>query len=81
MKSRKVIISFNDVDSTLIGKIVQTATEYPGTVYLTNGTKKINAKSIMGMMSLVTEDGKEIDLTVDGPDEDEALDRLSAFFK
>ncbi|MBO6162157.1 MAG: HPr family phosphocarrier protein, partial [Eubacterium sp.] len=35
-----------------VAEIVQTANQYESRIFLISGDKKINAKSIMGMMSL-----------------------------
>ena len=43
------------------------------TVYLQVGTRKVNAKSIMGMMSLGLDAGEKVTVIVDGTDEKEAL--------
>ena len=54
--------------------LVQEASQYASTIYIQVGEKHINAKSIMGMMSLSLADGEEITVVTDG--EDEADERL-----
>ena len=81
MRSKEVTIQFDDLDATFLGRIVQTASDHSCTIYLENGTKRVNAKSIMGMMALVTESGRTYLLKTDGPDEDEALEAMSVFFR
>ena len=41
--------------------------------------KKVNAKSIMGMMSLVLSAGSHVTVVAEGQDEDEAVDALEKF--
>ena len=42
-------------------------------IKLESGTKEVNAKSIMGMMTLGLDNGESVTITADGPDEDEAM--------
>ncbi|SHJ44433.1 phosphocarrier protein [Geosporobacter subterraneus DSM 17957] len=55
---------------------VQTANKFASDIMIEKGTKKINAKSIMGVMSLGVGKGEKIVIQVDGPDESEALSAL-----
>ena len=45
-----------------IAVLVQVASQYDSTVYLQVGTRKVNAKSIMGMMSLGLNMGADVDI-------------------
>ena len=56
-----------------VAVLVQVASQYDSTVYLQVGTRKVNAKSIMGMMSLGLDAGEKVTVIVDGTDEKEAL--------
>ena len=56
---------------------VQEANRYKAEVYLQKEHKKVNAKSIMGIMSLAIARGTTITLIADGNDENEALAGLS----
>jgi catabolite repression HPr-like protein len=58
---------------------VQEANSFSSDVFLEKNGKKVNAKSIMGLMSLAVNSGTEIKLIVEGNDEDEALEALTAF--
>ncbi len=60
-------------DSRLIALLVQTANRYESSVYIDVQTKHVNAKSIMGMMSLALKNGESITIVTDGNDEEEAL--------
>jgi len=62
-------------------KLVQTASGFDSQVWLAHGGKRINAKSIMGVLLLAAPCGSRLALEVEGPDEDaaaEAIDRLVA---
>jgi catabolite repression HPr-like protein len=58
---------------------VQEANRYIADVYLEKEDKKVNAKSIMGIMSLAISRGITITLSADGSDEEEAVDALAKF--
>ncbi|HET7580394.1 MAG TPA: HPr family phosphocarrier protein [Bacillales bacterium] len=58
---------------------VQEANRYSADVFLEKNGKKVNAKSIMGIMSLAVGSGGVITITADGQDEEDALEALAAF--
>ena len=58
-----------------IAMLVQVASQYDSTVYLETEGRRINAKSIMGMMSLAT----EIRIITDGSDEEQAMAGMEAY--
>ncbi len=58
-------------------EIVQTAEQFLADVFLQNGSKRINAKSMLGIMGLVAGEGTDLKIITDGPDEAEALQALA----
>ncbi|MEC1923941.1 HPr family phosphocarrier protein [Bacillus velezensis] len=58
---------------------VQEANRFASDVFLEKNGKKVNAKSIMGLMSLAVSTGTEVTLIAEGDDEKEALEKLSAY--
>lgn len=58
---------------------VQEANRYNSDIFIEKEGKKVNAKSIMGIMSLAVGSGREITIIVDGKDEAEALSALISF--
>ena len=77
MLSNNVIANFQTgKDAKPIALIVQEASKYESSIYLETGNKKVNVKSIMGMMGLVLKNGTEVKITVDGPDEEVALENI-----
>ena len=62
-----------------IAVLVRVASQYDSTVYLQIDNKKVNAKSIMGMMSLGLNTGEEVTVLVDGADEKEALENIEKY--
>ncbi len=60
-------------------KFTQLATQYECEVWVSRGQRRVNAKSIMGVMMLAAGKGSKISIeTFDGPDEDDALAALAA---
>ena len=62
-----------------IALLVQKANQFTSSVYLEVDDKHINAKSIMGVMSLALMNGSEVIINAEGPDEAEAIAALEAF--
>ncbi|APC49104.1 HPr family phosphocarrier protein [Virgibacillus halodenitrificans] len=60
-------------------QFVQEANRYSANLFLEKDGKKVNAKSIMGLMSLAITNGENITLIADGIDEEEAIHHLSSF--
>ena len=59
-------------------KLTQLAAKYQCDVSLARNGRKVNAKSIMGVMMLAAGKGARVTLETDGPDEAEAMDALVA---
>ena len=68
-----------DMESRPIAHLVQEASQYDSTVYIEMDNMKINAKSIMGMMSLTLMPGEEITVVANGTDEKEAAAGIERF--
>ena len=66
----------NFTEARPVAEIVQTASQFESSIYLVSGTKRINAKSIMGMMSLGLCNNEEIEIEADGSDEIEAINAI-----
>lgn len=58
---------------------VQEANKYAADIYVEKGNKKVNAKSIMGIMSLAAGTGTEIVISAEGTDAEQAVANLKAF--
>ena len=79
MKKNVVVGLQAGLEARPIALLVQTANQFNSKVYLEIGTKRVNAKSIMGVMSLPLINGTEVVLDVEGQDEEEAIAALEAF--
>ena len=59
-------------------KLTQLAAKYKSEVWMTRNKRRVNAKSIMGVMMLAAGKGSKVLLEVDGPDEKDCFDALAA---
>ena len=59
--------------------LVQVASRYESSIHIENGSKKVNAKSIMGMMTLGLDAGDSVTITANGADETEAMDQIEGY--
>ncbi len=78
MKKEVIINRSSDLEARPIANMVQAANSYESTVYLELNGKRVNAKSIMGMMSIALINGETVVLDAEGDDAAEALDALAA---
>lgn len=62
-----------------IAMLVQMASQHESSVYIEAEGKKVNAKSIMGMMSLALGTGESVKVTVNGSDEEEAMSDIEGY--
>lgn len=62
-----------------IAMLVQVASQYESSIYIDDNAKRVNAKSIMGMMTLGLMTGKDIVITADGKDEEKAVEGIEKY--
>ena len=62
-----------------VAVLVQIASQYESQIHLVSDDKKINAKSIMGMMSMGFTEGQEVTVIADGKDEAAAVKEISEY--
>jgi len=79
MQQRKVeIINKLGLHARASAKLTQLAAKYQCDVQMSRNGRKVNAKSIMGVMMLAAGKGAKVMVEVDGPDELEAMDAIVA---
>ena len=61
-------------------KLTQLASSFKSGVFLARNGRRVNAKSIMGVMMLAAGIGSTVELETDGPDEQEALEAIAKLF-
>jgi phosphocarrier protein HPr len=58
-------------------KLTQLAAKFESEIWLSRNGKRVNAKSIMGVMMLAAAKGTTVDIETSGPDEEEAMKALT----
>ena len=77
-KSIKIELS-SGLEARPAAMLVQVASQYDSKIYLEADSKRVNAKSIMGMMSLKLQKGEDVTIVADGQDEDAAVSGVATF--
>ncbi len=77
-KSVKIHLS-NGLEARPVAMLVQVASQFESTVYLETSDKRVNAKSIMGMMNLGLDNGEEVSVVCEGADEESAMVDVEKF--
>ena len=80
MKKKIITVELPDgLEARPAAMLVQVASQYDSRIYLESGSKRLNAKSIMGMMTLGLIAGQSITVEVDGADEDQAVSEIEKY--
>ena len=80
MTTRDVTIEVKQgVEVSPVAKCVQVASQFESKIYVEFDTKKVNAKSIMGMMALGIVPGQTVKISADGEDETQAIDSIEKY--
>ncbi|MCR5655040.1 MAG: HPr family phosphocarrier protein [Lachnospiraceae bacterium] len=67
------------LEARLAAVLVQKASLFDSKVYIESEGRKVNAKSIMGMMSLALNTGDQVTVMAEGDDEAAAVDKLENY--
>lgn len=82
MVSKTVKVNLaEDAEARPVAVLVQKASQFDSKVYIHADDKKINAKSIMGMMSLGLTQDEEITISAEGTDEEKAVATLAEYLQ
>ena len=80
MSSKKIVVSdVSKKHENPIAELVQLACQFDSNIVLENDNRKINAKSIMGIMAFNPSEGMTVNIVADGSDENEALVAMEKF--
>ncbi|MDF2868522.1 HPr family phosphocarrier protein [Clostridium sp. KNHs205] len=80
MVSKKILIKIpTGLEARPVALLVQVASQYESSIYVECEEKKVNAKSIMGMMSLGLAAGEEVTVTAEGADEEVAMENIEKY--
>ena len=67
------------LDARPVALFVQIASQFESSIYVGTGNKKVNAKSIMGMMTLDLGPGAQVQVSIDGDDESAAIEKIESY--
>ena len=78
IKQTTTIVNQLGLHARASSKLTKLAGSFPCSVFMSRGGRRINAKSIMGVMMLAAGMGTQVEIEIDGPQEQEAMDALLA---
>jgi phosphocarrier protein HPr len=78
IKNNTTIINKLGLHARASAKLTKLAGSFPCEVWISKGERRVNAKSIMGVMMLAAGIGSEVELETDGAQEQETMDALLA---
>jgi phosphocarrier protein HPr len=78
VKTRITISNKLGLHARASAKLTKLAGGFQSDVFMMRGERRVNAKSIMGVMMLAAGMGTEVEVETDGPDEQAAMDALLA---
>lgn len=77
MQQREVeIINKLGLHARASAKLTQLASRYQSDVQMSRNGRKVNAKSIMGVMMLAAGKGSRVTIEIEGPDENDAMEAI-----
>lgn len=80
MIKRPITINLSTgLEARPVAQLVQIASQFNSEVHVEIGEKRVNAKSIMGMMTLGLDAGEEIVLSTNGEDEEAAMNSIEKY--
>lgn len=79
MIEKNVEVNISENGARSIAKLVQIANQYQSKVSIKQNSKVVNAKSIMGMMTLGLVSGESLEVEVEGGDETDAMNSIEQF--
>jgi phosphotransferase system HPr (HPr) family protein len=79
MIKKSIDVNVQQEDARPVAMLVQVASQYKSRIDICQDNKTVNAKSIMGMMTLGLISGQKLVVAVDGEDETDAMDDIEKF--
>lgn len=81
IKKTVKVINSSGLHTRPAAMLVQLASEFQSEFHIHMYGYTINGKSILGVMTLAADEGSEMELQFEGPDEKEAMDKIVALFE
>ena len=82
MASKSVTVELETgLEARPVAMLVQVASQFESNIYLECGDKRVNAKSLMGMMTLALCPGEQVNLIAEGADEMAAVEKIESYLQ
>ncbi|MDO4268361.1 MAG: HPr family phosphocarrier protein [Eubacteriales bacterium] len=79
VRKRITIGLASGLEARPVAMLVQIASQYDSQIYVESQNARVNAKSIMGMMTLGLDAGESVTVSADGSDEDKAISEIEKY--
>lgn len=79
MIKKNIDVSVGEDGARPIAMLVQLASQYKSNIELRQDNMTVNAKSIMGMMTLGLVQGQQLEISIDGEDEEAAMKEMENY--
>lgn len=80
MTKKEITIQLpSGLEARPVAMLVQVASQYESEIHVISEGRTVNAKSIMGMMTLGLDTGEKVMVTANGADEAEAIQNIEAY--
>ena len=79
MRKEMVVQLAGGLEARPIAVLVQVASQYESSIYLEADGKRVNAKSIMGMMTMALKAGEKMVVEANGSDEAAAIEGIEKY--
>jgi len=82
MVTRTVLFNCDEaLQMKAVAVLIQKASTFRSSIWLSRGDRRANAKSLLGVMSLGIESSAELQISADGSDEAEALEAIAGYLE
>lgn len=80
MVTKKMTIGLpSGLEARPVAMLVQVASQFGSSIHVEYDNKRVNAKSIMGMMTLALHEGDEVSIVAEGEDEEAAITKIEEY--
>lgn len=81
LKEKVIVLNEEGLHARPSASLVKLASEFESDFFIQRQGYRVNGKSILGVMTLAAEYGAELELVIDGKDEEEAMESLKSLFE
>jgi len=81
IKKKVKVLNESGLHARPSSMLVKTASQFESELFIEMYGYRVNGKSILGLMTLAAEKGSEMELIIEGPDEEQAASVLTELFE